>query len=1757
MNNKNKNYYMQEQIGDSGVANTQNLVYLKDKRYEPFIVTPGKINVGEYFSSDSKYDESIGDLSSVTSGEKTVDDLRAEKQTGLDMFANALVNNVVIAGTTAIEGTLGLANSLFTLSWDNAINNWAADVQEATRESFPIYRGQEYEDKSLLEKMGTGVFWADLVQNLGYAEGMMIPGMGAAKLLTSAPKIVRNFVPSLVGSIGEASTEAIMAKRDEVENKTRIANEEYNKLAATATSPLSLSIIEAEYMDTLDNIEKDATKAGNFVFGSNVALLTMSNSIQFGNLFSRGFGTTKRLKGALKRKGDIYKTDNLGLSMALEGVKKIGQATTEGIEEVSQAIISNTPSNYTDYNSFNSSIFNPENRELAGNIWQALGQSYAETMQDSNTAVEFATGFIIGALGIPRLRMSKMPITIENNAGVELYNKYQEIKQQQELTDEINTRLEQNDKIKEYYNGLVRHLTIQDRMNIALDNQDAYEYKNAESAQFISDIMMFDNVGDLNNLKNIINNSVDFSDEGIDSIIQETSKNGEGPFMTNGNPLDRNIVRDIIKEKIDILNYKIDNYAKDKEALEVNYPDMDKETINNALFLRGQIRDHSDRYKDLLDKSYSSIKPLLDKDSAGGISTIDKNTFEVSWITSSKFREEISKVIDKDKATISFDEKQKVKQDLNDIVKIYDSLETMNKSLKDIITNPNKSKEDIQKNQEEAVKVDNDKKANDFITKASNATSFGEVSDIKTEAYIDDEILNKNNAQVVKDYKKASLYNNSINRVINSMDIEDDVKSNALQLFREQYYSSSTLDELMNPNSVILDNDNILYDDTLSEEDNMIKYQKARQAIFYAMNKVNSEESFKNQFSKEIPEASTEGVPSNNTPQNDITGNSETATVPSVNTKQQGESKVYEAPIGDRTIEQLEEENTNIQSAQEHLNEIKRGKLNNYYRPAIPELHIEASKEGDFRPFNVVVSERESGVNFDTIYNYLGDNGAFTYVNDGNLKLGTELGFMIDPNLEEQMKSYSWYKGPTILIIDKNNNQVVGSLDESEKSISRFQGLKELSDKIKQEYSNRDNKETSTFIASPTVKVSKIMVGKIPYTNTERSLAEIPNVQSEGKPAVFGIIKNGTLFTNGKIEDSKVVKPLDMSNKEGRMYLLIPNATGKYSPAAVRVKHYNRKEFNPSDVAVQNTKVFKNIQDAVRKLAESSNAEDLSLAVKDLSSSIYTGNLHIDWFDSPNGSGIKISKAERDSNGNEIYDEKYGKRVRREKTKWVYLTENDPNFLGSLIDNNTVVTGSIKKDLDSVIKVINTALLDLNLPIQVNAGIINSGGYNKMLIDSGVLTSNILDARVLGSWFTTDTFNAEEQLEKPTSPTATISSPTTNNNSPVGGIESISNKEVEYVKEELPESKESLSAEEIVKIEQDLDAVSDEFEDDLILLESKESIISSFNSKDYIPNIEYSIKDIKKVFDNSLYSSEMFTNIIDIAEQYGVTVTLLDRPLNDKTLGAYGYNKIFIYVSPNHPEFRHTLMHELIHSVTQKLLQHRGDLSAIQEDALDALENIFKYIKKNYISDEYGLNNMSEFLSELSNPAFRDFLKSITIDNKVSVWKKILGYIKRLLLGGEKVTALEISDSILENLLVEPIRDYSRVSQAPGRRKIINKNLSKEERDYILTSIERIMYRNKIIKQGYITLYNPNTKYFYEINIHPTEEGFEDLKQDIIGDGYQSVYRIPLKRNLETTVFNKLPSSIKTTLINKGWTQEKFDSISQQERDKAIECLSL
>ena len=715
---------------------------------------------------------------------------------------------------------------------------------------------------------------------------------------------------------------------------------------------------------------------------------------------------------------------------------------------------------------------------------------------------------------------------------------------------------------------------------------------------------------------------------------------------------------------------------------------------------------------------------------------------------------------------------------------------------------------------------------------------------------------------MAKNYREVNAYNTDVQRAINSLDESPAVKADALKLLQDQFENSSNLNEIANPNSIYVDNADALYDDNLTPEENAVKFQEAQYALLRAMNQINNENRFKNRFSQDYRTLREKGKPNPSAPTKDTTGDSGTSTVPPVSTE--GLPVVtYEPPVGNVTATQVKDENRETNSRVETPQSLdsKQKSRRPYYRPSIPELHIQASKEGDFRPFNVVAAEREKGVNFDELYNYLRDNGAFTYVNEGNLKAGDELGFMIDPEFNDH----------TIFIIDKRNNQIVGSLDESQYVVDKYEGLQSLIERVKSEFANTSNsniyntkrliiegltplfnildksnsekakkvdrellikrlseikelsrddlhlidgsniekifkeanaefywnnrssfnlsdlinslalslknggvKTLDRFIATPTTRVSQVMVGKIPYSTEERSLANIPNVSGEGRAPIFGIIKNGTLATNGRLDDSLIIKPVDMAQKEGRMYLLIPNAAGKYSPTAVRVKHFNKTEFNPENVEVQSTQVYKNIQESIDALANSLSEDDLNNAVKSLATNLYTGDLHIDWFTSDSGNGIRFTKVQRDAQGNEIYEEKDGKRIRKETVKTVFLTEKwDQNTLFSITGDNEVLSEPASKSIEDVSKEISEILLDFNLPIQVNLGMLNRGGYNNVLINSNVLTSNISDARVISSWFTTDYFDVEGNLHQAINPASVTPDTTRKIETPVGGTEGV------------------------------------------------------------------------------------------------------------------------------------------------------------------------------------------------------------------------------------------------------------------------------------------------------------------------------------------------------------------------------------------------
>ena len=1415
-------------------------------------------DIGFVGVNDSMFDEGITSALQLDNLANT----RGELQPWYAQIGTGLAKGVILAGTTFLDGTLGLVlggaqaitEGRGSAIWDNPFSKAMQSINEWSEEALPNYYTDAERNEPWYENIFTANFLGDkFIKNLGftvgafYGGGVIAAGLKATKLpqiigaiakSSRAPAIVTSAVGATISAVNEGRIEALNNSTDWFNlHKTQLDDQHTARLQAIDGMYLDpemhnrmIAQENANHEATLGKLTEDRLKMGNADLLMNIPILTASNLIQFGRMYANGFKTARKATNIVGKAGEYATGRTTGKGIARATLSPL----SEGLEEISQSAASRISGNYyeDDVNNFYKAKIDPQAEQETLSWMKSFAQGINETVNDGSSWEEFFIGTLTGALGMPRFRgirssegRLQSPVTLEGGTIGEFREYRDKMNKENEIANYMNERVQSPEFIN-YYQGLIRHNKYQNDMNQAVENNDEFEFKNAEHAQLISDIAMFDNAGKLEDLTTLINSAYDTSDENLASIVENTTttitdENGKeakvGPFIDkNGNPMystpegKQEMIDKLTQTRDEMLN-TITNYTKIKDDIDVRTgQQLSDEQLEELTWLKSQIGNWQDRANQLssevkptigtvlgsmsqLADMYASIKTEEGKAHAGlsdlynsadknerqirknmsileTVRGLDDKTFAYLLSSDPKLVEGIKSVIESPLSGVAADDAQAFNEKIDDIVKLVDATGKYNTKLKEYLENPAKLQEDIVSSTENIAKEEAKKKSDNLksrLLSATNLSEFRQALNGEEDAATREETLKSledEGNEMAKNYREVNAYNTDVQRAINSLDESPAVKADTLKLLQDQFENSSNLNEIANPNSIYVDNADTLYDDNLTPEENAVKFQEAQYALLRAMNQINNENRFKNRFSQDYRTLREKGKPNPSAPTKDTTGDSGTSTIPPVSTE--GLPVVtYEPPVGNVTATQVKDENkeTNNRVETPQSLDSKQKSRRPYYRPSIPELHIQASKEGDFRPFNVVAAEREKGVNFDELYNYLRDNGAFTYVNEGNLKAGDELGFMIDPEFNDH----------TIFIVDRRNNQIVGSLDESDYSVDRYEGLAGLEEKIKAEFAQRSDK-SKRFIATPTTRVSQVMVGRIPYSTEERSLANIPNVSGEGRAPIFGIIKNGTLATNGRLDDSLIIKPVDMAQKEGRMYLLIPNAAGKYSPATVRVKHFNKTEFNPEDVEVQSTQVYKNIQESIDALANSLSEDDLNNAVKSLATNLYTGDLHIDWFTSDSGNGIRFTKVQRDAQGNEIYEEKDGKRIRKETVKTVFLTEKwDQNTLFSITGDNEVLSEPTSKSIEDVSKEISEILLDFNLPIQVNLGMLNRGGYNNVLINSNVLTSNISDARVISSWFTTDYFDVEGNLHQAINPASVTPDTTRKIETPVGGTEGV------------------------------------------------------------------------------------------------------------------------------------------------------------------------------------------------------------------------------------------------------------------------------------------------------------------------------------------------------------------------------------------------
>ena len=1407
----------------------------------------------------SVYDEDINFVSQADD----LNEVRAIEQPWYAQLGAGLAKGAVLTGTTFLDGTVGLVLGAGTAInegrwsglWDNDFSKAMQSVNEWSEETLPNYYTRDEQEEPWYENIFTANFIGDkFIKNLGFSVGAFYSGnitaaglkasklpqlIGAIKNSSKAPAIVNSAVGATISSVNEGRIEALNNSKDWFELQKAQLDDRYNQRMQAigdiyGGTEMYNQLVSAEsqaYNEALGKLSEDRLKMGNVDLLMNIPVLLASNITQFGKLYANGFKTARKATNIVEKSGEYTAgTTRLGTIAAITR-----GALSEGAEEMAQSIASRTAGNYysTDVNNFYKSKTDPEASQETLDWVKAFAQGVNETVNEGSSWEEFSIGALTGALGMPRFRSIRnkqggiqSPVTIEGGAINEWRDYNERMAREERIANYMNDRVN-SPEFKNYYQGLIRHNKYQNDMNRAAEQGDEFNFKNAEHAQLVSDIAMFDNAGRMEDLNTLIDAAFDTSDENLASIVENTTTTLEdgskvGPFVDrNGNPMyatpeGKQEMIEKLQQNHDEMTKTISDYLKIRDDIDIRTgQQLSDDQLEELTWMKSQIGNWAERatamsgeVKSAIGNVIGNLNSLLrfnqqvrqfegqsnaditeryqqaDKNVRvieGAINTLnmvrgqDNNVLAHTLATNPKFTKGlIDEINEVDETVLSADEKESLTAKLNDIVKLGNASKTYNAKLKEYLENPQKQVEDHIKAGEQAAQQEAEKKSNDLKTSLSSAQNLQEFRAILDDQ---DDIVNRDNTlkaledegnEMAKNYRETSQYNNEVSRIIQSSDEEPQVKQDAIKLLQDQFNNSENLEQVANPNSIYINNENAF--DEASEGDvelSATRFQEAQYALQKAMSQVNNDNKFKDRFSPEYkkPVERREGT-TRGDDRRDTTGDSRTSTVPTVTSSE--DLPVVEIPVGNVTPEMVNEENKKANERVEAPQRPSRDRVNQFYRPAIPELHIEASKEGDFRPFDVVVGEREKGVDFSGIYGYLRDQNTFRYLNEGNLKAGDELGFMIDPDFNDK----------TIFIIDRKNNQVVGSLDESDYSVSRYEGLKRLEERIKDEFANRENR-AGKFIATPVTRVSKIMIGRIPYGNTERSLKDIPNVSSDDRRPVFGIIKNGVLTTNGKVDDSLVIKPVDMSQKEGRLYLLIPNGARKYSPAAVRVKHFNNEEFNLNDPSVGSTPIGEDIKNAITKLSTATSQDDVSAAMQDLAQDLYMQDIMVTWFSSRSGDGIVISKKIKRPDG--TYEKVIidGKEQIKEDKYDIYFSTGSKTAVISGVewditaaeDQGDTSAFNAPKDPNDIYNEILGHLIKFNLPLQVSTKRINEGAYNNRLINSDILTSNITEASVKSTWFTTDYFDNEGNLHQAISPAFVAPQPKRKVETPVGGTE--------------------------------------------------------------------------------------------------------------------------------------------------------------------------------------------------------------------------------------------------------------------------------------------------------------------------------------------------------------------------------------------------
>ena len=380
------------------------------------------------------------------------------------------------------------------------------------------------------------------------------------------------------------------------------------------------SKISRKYIDERESADQFAERLASTTFLLNLPILTTSNAVQFGKLFSGGWKTARNVKGleggisltprvlegteyaAPKIAGEYIAKNNPAISTVLNSLKVAG---TESFEEMSQGAISSGAKQVAsnDVAEFNNDGFDAGATDSVREWFEAMYSGGKEYLGDIKNWQEGFLGALTGLFGIPGKFWKG-----QWNGG--LIGAAKDAKREagaaREAAELLNRKVNSQD-FQDRWHGYIRHLKYDQQMADAVEKDNEYAWHDANSKQLINDVIDFADRGKLEDLRALVDSYSNLSQEQAEYLkpLLVTDKKVKSD-ISNAEVIER------VKERANDLNEAINLYETIDDAVTSLLPaGSDPKLRKEALFTAMQMKGFEKRFLELYDKTMKEVKPRL------------------------------------------------------------------------------------------------------------------------------------------------------------------------------------------------------------------------------------------------------------------------------------------------------------------------------------------------------------------------------------------------------------------------------------------------------------------------------------------------------------------------------------------------------------------------------------------------------------------------------------------------------------------------------------------------------------------------------------------------------------------------------------------------------------------------------------------------------------------------------------------------------------------------------------------------------------------------------------------------------------------------------------------------------------------------------------------------------------------------------------------------------------------------------------------